>query len=142
MDRRQAKRLVNTYSDLILRLSYTYLKSTADAQDICQTVFLKLLTADAPLEPGTATVHLADLKQGIGEDAVMLAEVSWELRFDFAFEDSSLELPGGQSFTANGETAVPNSISISPLSLRIDYTVDTALQPENNSTALTPSRFI
>lgn len=72
----------------------------------------------------------------------MLAEVSWELRFDFAFEDSSLKLPGGQSFTANGETAVPNSISISPLSLRIDYTVDTALQPENNSTALTPSRFI
>lgn len=52
MDRRQAERLVNTYSDLILRLSYTYLKSTADAQDICQTVFLKLLTADAPLAPG------------------------------------------------------------------------------------------
>ena len=100
--------------------------------------FVQLLTADAPLEPGTATVHLADLKQGIGEDAVMLAEGSWELRFDFAFEDSSLELPGGQSFTANGETAVLNSISISPLSLRIDYTVDTALQPENNSTALTP----
>lgn len=44
IDRRQAERLVNTYSDLILRLSYTYLKSTADAQDICQTVFLKLLT--------------------------------------------------------------------------------------------------
>ena len=31
------------YSDLILRLSYTYLKSTDDAQDICQTVFLKVL---------------------------------------------------------------------------------------------------
>lgn len=100
--------------------------------------FVQLLTADAPLEPGTATVHLADLKQGIGEDAVMLAEGSWELRFDFAFEDSSLVLPGGQSFSVNGEPAVLNSISISPLSFRIDYTVDTALQPENNSTALTP----
>lgn len=100
--------------------------------------FVQLLTADAPLEPGTATVHLADLKQGIGEDAVILAEGNWELRFDFAFEDSSLELPGGQSFSVNGEPAVLNSISISPLSFRIDYTVDTALQPENNSTALTP----
>ena len=100
--------------------------------------FVQLLTADAPLEPGTATVHLADLKQGIGEDAVILAEGSWELRFAFAFEDSSLELPGGQSFSVNGEPAVLNSISISPLSFRIDYTVDTALQPENNSTALTP----
>lgn len=40
----EAERLVQTYSDLILRLSYTYLKTTQDAEDICQTVFLKLLT--------------------------------------------------------------------------------------------------
>lgn len=45
LDRAEAERLVNTYSDLILRLSYTYLKSTQDAEDICQTVFLKLLTS-------------------------------------------------------------------------------------------------
>lgn len=42
---REAERLVEEYSDLILRLSYTYLKSTQDAEDICQTVFLKLLTS-------------------------------------------------------------------------------------------------
>ena len=46
-DQSEAERLVHTYSDLILRLSYTYLKSTHDAEDICQTVFLKLLT-DGP----------------------------------------------------------------------------------------------
>ncbi len=40
----EAERLVEAYSDLILRLSYTYLKSTQDAEDICQTVFIKLLT--------------------------------------------------------------------------------------------------
>lgn len=39
----EAERLVGEYSDLILRLSYTYLKSTHDAEDLCQTVFLKLL---------------------------------------------------------------------------------------------------
>ena len=44
-DRREAERLVETYADLILRLSYTYLKSTQDAEDICQNVFLKLLTS-------------------------------------------------------------------------------------------------
>ena len=43
IDRAEAERLVETYSDLILRLSYTYLKSTEDAKDICQTVFLRLL---------------------------------------------------------------------------------------------------
>lgn len=39
----QAERLARTYADPILRLSYTYLKNTHDAQDICQTVFLKLI---------------------------------------------------------------------------------------------------
>ena len=39
----QAERLANAYADAILRLSYAYLKNTQDAQDICQTVFVKLL---------------------------------------------------------------------------------------------------
>lgn len=42
--------LVETYSDAILRLSYTYLKNTQDAQDICQTVFVKLLTEPKTFE--------------------------------------------------------------------------------------------
>ncbi len=50
IDDKEAGRLVNTYSDLILRLSYTYLKSTQDAEDICQTVFLKLLAAGKSFE--------------------------------------------------------------------------------------------
>ena len=101
--------------------------------------FVQLLTADAPLEPGTATVHLTDLKQGIGEDAALLAEGSWELRFDFAFEDSSLELPGGQSFTVNGASAVLNSVAVSPLSLRIDYTVETGLSSSSGTADSTPT---
>ena len=45
MDQNQrAEYLARTYADAILRLSYTYLKNTHDAQDICQTVFVKLLT--------------------------------------------------------------------------------------------------
>lgn len=46
MDEFQARRLVNTYADMILRISYQYLKQTCDAEDICQTVFLKYLTYD------------------------------------------------------------------------------------------------
>ena len=45
MDEFQAKRLVNLYADTILRISYQYLKQTCDAEDICQTVFLKYLTS-------------------------------------------------------------------------------------------------
>ena len=55
MDTRQhgeseARRLVDTYADLILRLSFTYLKSTQDAEDVCQTVFLKLLRSARAFE--------------------------------------------------------------------------------------------
>lgn len=45
MDEFQAKRLVEAYADMILRISYQYLKQTHDAEDICQTVFLKYLTS-------------------------------------------------------------------------------------------------
>ena len=44
IDEFQAKRLVNLYADMILRISYQYLKQTCDAEDICQTVFLKYIT--------------------------------------------------------------------------------------------------
>lgn len=44
IDEFQAHRLVNTYADMILRISYQYLKQTSDAEDICQTVFLKYIT--------------------------------------------------------------------------------------------------
>ena len=46
----QAEYLANTYADAILRLSYTYLKNTHDAQDICQTVFVKLLAEPRDFE--------------------------------------------------------------------------------------------
>ena len=46
MDEFQARRLVDAYADMILRISYQYLKQTWDAEDICQTVFLKYLTYD------------------------------------------------------------------------------------------------
>ncbi len=39
----EANRLVATYADTILRVSYTYLHSTQDAEDICQEVLLKAL---------------------------------------------------------------------------------------------------
>lgn len=41
--RQTVERLVGTYADLVLRLSYARLGSVHDAQDVCQTVFLKLL---------------------------------------------------------------------------------------------------
>ena len=46
----RAEYLAETYADATLRLSYTYLKNTHDAQDVCQTVFVKLLTEPRDFE--------------------------------------------------------------------------------------------
>ena len=43
MEEREARRLVADYADMILRISTNYLKNTSDAEDICQTVFLKYM---------------------------------------------------------------------------------------------------
>ena len=49
-ERRRARRLVDGYADLILRVAYTYLGSRADAEDVCQEVLLRLLRRDEPFE--------------------------------------------------------------------------------------------
>lgn len=43
MEEQEARRLVECYSDMILRLSLSYLKSRQEAEDICQNVFLKYI---------------------------------------------------------------------------------------------------
>ncbi|RKJ40759.1 RNA polymerase sigma factor [Acutalibacter sp. 1XD8-33] len=45
MDRLEAERIVAAYADTLLRVSFTYLRSTQDAEDVVQTVFLKLLAS-------------------------------------------------------------------------------------------------
>ena len=44
MEEAEARRLVETYADMIVRISRGYLRRTCDAEDVCQTVFLKYLT--------------------------------------------------------------------------------------------------
>lgn len=51
MDREErARRAVDRYTGPLMRLGYSYLSSTADAQDVCQTVLMKLLTEEHRFE--------------------------------------------------------------------------------------------
>lgn len=43
--RPEAEELVERWSDTVLRIAWTWTGSVHDAQDICQTVLLKLLTS-------------------------------------------------------------------------------------------------
>ena len=46
MDEKEVRRVVEDYSDMILRISYNYLQHIYDAEDICQTVFMKYLSGN------------------------------------------------------------------------------------------------
>ena len=47
--------------------------------------------------------------------------------------DSSVRLPGGQTFQLNGMEAVLDGVTISPLSIQVDYTVKEELVWDNQS---------
>ena len=50
---RDPERLVRDYADLVLRVCYTYLRSTADAEDVCQDTLVKLLLREESFhDPG------------------------------------------------------------------------------------------
>lgn len=50
---RDPERLVRDYADLVLRVCYTYLRSTADAEDVCQDTLVKLLLREGSFhDPG------------------------------------------------------------------------------------------
>ncbi len=74
----QAERLASAYADAILRLSYAYLKNTQDAQDICQTVFVKLLTE--PREFGSAEYERAYILRMAANACKDLLKSPWRRR--------------------------------------------------------------
>ena len=81
----EANRLVATYTDTILRVSYTYLHSTQDAEDICQDVLLKALNRAERFESAEherawiirVAINAAKdlLRRQTGRDTVALDEI-------------------------------------------------------------------
>lgn len=87
--------------------------------------FVELRTQSAPIEPGEVTVQLRDLEV-YNEDyttRTTLVKGSWTLKFQLDFENSSRVLPCGQTFHLDGAEALLNTVTLSPLSIQVDYTV-------------------
>ena len=54
MEEREAKRLVDSYADMILRVGTNYLKSVVEAEDVCQMVFLRYMTSAPTMKLGVS----------------------------------------------------------------------------------------
>ena len=52
MEQKEVLRLFEAYSEDVFRLALSYLQNRHDAEDVCQSVFVKLMSRRKPLECG------------------------------------------------------------------------------------------
>ena len=91
---------------------------------------VQTISADVPISKRTATAEFQDLRgwdEAVGE-AVTLIGGHWKFRFDVDYEDSSVTLGGGETFTQDGMTFTVDSVTVSPVAVKVDYTVDSEVQ--------------
>ena len=91
---------------------------------------VQTISADVPIFKHTATAEFQDLQgwdEASGESGTLI-EGHWKFRFDVDYEDSSVTLGGGETFTQNGMTFTVDSVSVSPIAVRAAYTVDSKVQ--------------
>ncbi len=103
--------LIDQYGNTILRLAYSYLKNQHDAEDVCQSVFVKLYTLEKAFEDAShekafllhITANLckdmlksAWKKKNVGSvDLELLGESAQKTKVSFIEEDEVLELVNG-----------------------------------------------
>ena len=87
---------------------------------------VETISADVPINDCTATGVFEDIckwDEATGE-AVPVIEGKWKVKFQMAYEDSSITLGSGETFTQNGMTFTIDGITLSPVAYKVDYTVD------------------
>lgn len=91
--------------------------------------FVAFWTSDTPIRSGKVSTTfrgLYDTTDGYA-NKTLLAEGPWTLDFTMDFEDSSIDLPAGQAIQVGGMNATLDSVTLSPLSIMVEYTVHQAV---------------
>ncbi|HIX31346.1 MAG TPA: DUF4179 domain-containing protein [Firmicutes bacterium] len=85
--------------------------------------YIEQYSPNKPLSPGgRVKTVFQDLCPG-APGSEPLAEGKWVLRFAMNFEDASVALSAGQETSLNGMDVTVDAVTLSPLALRVDYTV-------------------
>lgn len=101
----------------------------ADPEDnVIQRV--ETASSDVPLTHGAATAEFWDLCfwDPETETEAPLYEGHWKFRFDVDYEDCSVCLGGGEVFSQDGLNFTIDNISVSPIAVKVDYTVDSEVR--------------
>ena len=86
---------------------------------------VETISADRPINNCTATGTFENIYKWDEEtgEAVPVVEGKWKVKFEMAYEDTSITLDGGETFTQNGMTFTIDGITLSPVAYKVDYTV-------------------
>lgn len=82
----------------------------------------------------TARVHLENLYaiDSAGERR-LIAEGTWDLKFEMNYDDTTIDLPAGFSVDYNGLSADVESVAISPIGITVDYTAHDVMNWQEQS---------
>lgn len=99
-------------------------------------------TSDGTIAGKTAHVELSDLCTLDPEGGRrIVAEGTWKMKFTIDYEDTSVALPAGQTLGVDGMDATVEAISLSPLSLAVDYTVQGTIEQDPAARSKELDRF-
>lgn len=101
---------------------------TDDTVQMVQTI-----SSDVPLNNCTATAEFDNIYRwdDASGESVPVIEGHWKFRFDVNYEDASITLGSGETFSQGGMTFTVDAITLSPVACKVDYTVDSEVQWSN-----------
>jgi len=102
----------------------------ANEADGSAVQLVQTVSADCPINGCTATAEFENLCvwDEAQEAPTPVVEGRWKFRFDVDYEDSSVTLGGGETFIQDGMTFTVDAVTVSPVAVKVDYTVDHEVQ--------------
>lgn len=91
--------------------------------------YVETVCSEVPLTKGTARTEFEDLRcmdPEAGGDEILYPG-KWRLRFEVDYEDCSVHLGGGETFSQDGLDFTIDEVTLSPIAVRVAYTADMAV---------------
>ena len=91
-----------------------------------QIQLVETASSDTSMTKGTATAEFEDLCywDAETEQSVALYPGHWKFRVEVDYEDCSIRLGGGETFSQDGLSFTIDEISVSPIAVKVNYTAD------------------
>lgn len=91
--------------------------------------YVETVCSEVPLTRGTARTEFEDLRCMAPEadrDEILYPG-KWKLRFEVDYEDCSVRLGGGETFSQDGLNFTIDEVTVSPIAARVAYTSNSAV---------------